>query len=405
MGNTQGKKPESPQQLGKFLDEIAAKYILTENFQDLVNLEKKTYCDKLVIITSKIFNKFLNQKDVKYLEQRMERGVPVDKMDSAKLVYFQKNNLEKLDVQSSLRKKRMCIGIARFYIKIAHIWAAILSTLNPEWTYVDSMGKTERVNFRQGVPKIYRATMKHDIQNNFCGRRIKMLTPTSKGASAGKKRIRVCRKAEENTDFKLAHDTGIPELEYLYYDKYDFGTGAFTKMTTESKKQYQKDVAIFYKAFTGQSQVPANITSFSQIALADYSNKAVCNANGSLRSEFNYDKTQKPFVQYANHLANMMKNAETNRNKLINILNKIFKKEFNSSTRTTYYTIQPKLTTAKLQAIIVETRNLIIQLYTQCENDFRLGIKLFEALVEKLQQTQNINRNTNVTQQLQQLQQ
>ena len=140
-----------------------------EDYEFLVNLEKKTYCDKLVIITSKIFNKFLNQKDVKYLEQRMERGVPVDKMDSAKLVYFQKNNLEKLDVQSSLRKKRMCIGIARFYIKIAHIWAAILSTLNPEWTYVDSMGKTERVNFRQGVPKIYRATMKHDIQNNFCG--------------------------------------------------------------------------------------------------------------------------------------------------------------------------------------------------------------------------------------------
>ena len=405
MVNTQGKTTttSSPQPLGDLLDKIATKYITTMNFEDLANLESQQYCDNLVIITSKIFEKFLDEGDIKYLEQRMEKGKMVDKMDQGKLVYFVKNNVDKFDVKSSVRKRRMCIGIARYYVKIGHIFSAILKTLNPEYTYKDAAGNTQYASLLEkidadaagagGYSKIKGVSLTKTRDNNFCSRRIKALTPKKMKTNANS-HIRVCGINQfapkytggpnvVHTQFNT--EIGIPELEELYMDEYDFGTGRFTQMSDASKKQYQKDVATFYKAFTGKTKVPTNITSFSQIPLANFQNQAECQKpNGELLQPF--DNSESIFVPYAKHLKKMMNNATTNQNKLIAILNKIFAKEVNSLTRVVEYTLQPNLTNEALQAILVETRNLIIQLYTQCEIDFRTGIKLFKAVMEKKQQ-------------------
>ena len=56
------------------LDIIATKYILTQNFQDMKKLGSKEYCDKLVILTSKIIKKYMNEKEIKYLAQRITDG-------------------------------------------------------------------------------------------------------------------------------------------------------------------------------------------------------------------------------------------------------------------------------------------------------------------------------------------
>ena len=71
---------------------------------------------------------------------------------------------------------------------------------------------------------------------------------------------------------------------------------------------------------------------------------------------------------------------------------KVFTKEVNQVTKREQWTLQPSLTYKKLDAIIKETRKLIIELYTQCEKDFRQGIKLFETVVEKKEQIRNENR-------------
>ena len=39
------------------IDNIATKYITQASFNDLMNLNKKDYCNKLVILTSKIIKK------------------------------------------------------------------------------------------------------------------------------------------------------------------------------------------------------------------------------------------------------------------------------------------------------------------------------------------------------------
>ena len=48
----------------------------------------------------------------------------------------------------------------------------------------------------------------------------------------------------------LDKEVGIPELEELYFDKYNYKNGSFDEMTPETKKVYEKDVKEFYKVFT-----------------------------------------------------------------------------------------------------------------------------------------------------------
>jgi hypothetical protein len=417
MGNAQNTK-QHPHNLVKDLDQIATKYILTSHYKDLANLERKDYCDKLVILTSRIFNKFLDQQDVKYLEQRMDRGVLIDKMSRDKLIYFDKSNLKNLDVKNSFRKKRMCIGIARFYVKVGHIFAAILKTINPEYIFTDDVGQRRRVSIldKDKIPRRRRRdyygdegesrSMIKSFDNNLCSRRIKALTPKF-DRKTGKYNIRVCKinKPWSRTSNipgtrgrarKFNSEVGIPELRYLYLDVYDYGTGQFTKMSDTAKKEYKKDVATFYKAFTGNSAVPKDIDEFSKIPLADFHNRAGCQENGILSKAFTYEADSSIYIPYAEHLKNMLNNAKENQNKLIAILGKIFVKKVNRETRREEYTLNPLLTRNSLNAITVETRKLIMQLYLECEKDFRKGIKLFEALVEKKEQMRNDKRRANL---------
>lgn len=413
MGNTTTKN-KKPNNLVKDLDQIATKYILTTHYQDLALLEKKEYCNKLVILTSKIFNKFLDHQDVKYLEQRMERGVLIDKMQSDKLIYFDKSNLKNLDVKNSLRKKRMCIGIAQFYVKVGHIFAAILKTINPEYIFTDQYGQRRRVSIldKRRIPKRRRfgapagseesLYLKKSLENNICARRIKALTPKY-NKKTGKYNIRVCKinkpwsqtpsiPGTSGSTRKFDTEVGIPELRYLYLDTYDYGTGQFTKMSDAAKKEYKKDVDTFYKAFTGNSSVPKDVDEFSKIPLADFHNKSGCRTGGVLSKPFYYDAGSNIYVSYANHLKKMLNNAKENQNKLVAILGKIFIKKINKVTRREEYSLHPSLTRKSLDKIVIETRKLIMNLYIDCEKDFRKGIKLFEGLVEKKEQMRNQKR-------------
>ena len=128
------------------VDYIATYYILTMDFKSLSKLSEKAYCDKLVVITSDIIEKYFNNMEVTYLAQRVKEGVEVNNLNKEKLIFINKDNFESLDVsndkQKSIKKKRVCIGIAKFYVKIAHIFSAIIMTINPIYTYKDATGKT-----------------------------------------------------------------------------------------------------------------------------------------------------------------------------------------------------------------------------------------------------------------------
>jgi hypothetical protein len=146
MGNItstlESNKKEKTTTFGQVVDYIATYYILTMDFQSLRKLYDKQYCDNLIVLTSDILERYFTDLEITYLAQRVKNGVEVNEMDKDKVIFFNKSDLDQFNVANSLKKKRVCIGIAKFYIKIAHIFASIVMTINPVYVYKDSDGNT-----------------------------------------------------------------------------------------------------------------------------------------------------------------------------------------------------------------------------------------------------------------------
>ena len=86
---------------------IAAKYITNASFQDLKNLQKPSYCNKLVILTARAIKRYMNGMNIDYLEQKTRKGVKINKISKAPVLYFDKTHLDNLDVSSHTRKKNV----------------------------------------------------------------------------------------------------------------------------------------------------------------------------------------------------------------------------------------------------------------------------------------------------------
>jgi hypothetical protein len=160
------------------IDYIATYYILTMDFKSLSKLCEKEYCDKLVVITSDIIKRYFNDTEVTYLAQRVKDGLEINDLTKEKVIYVNKDQLETLDIsndtQKNLKKKRVCIGIAKFYIKIAHIFAAIVMTINPVYSYKDPTGQTIKTGLME-KDKIPKGINRQLYKFNICDNRIKAL--------------------------------------------------------------------------------------------------------------------------------------------------------------------------------------------------------------------------------------
>ena len=86
MGNKPSSSKESPEKefenFYDVIDYIATYYILTMDFKSLSKLSEKEYCDKLIILTADILEKYLNEKHITYLEQRVKDGVEVNTLNN-----------------------------------------------------------------------------------------------------------------------------------------------------------------------------------------------------------------------------------------------------------------------------------------------------------------------------------
>ncbi len=379
--------------LSSTIDYLAANYILTSNFQDLKNLTDPQYCKNLVILTSDVISRYLSQTELEYLKQRMEGGVETLKMTETpeKVAYFNKNSLDKMDVKSELKKKRMCVGVAKYYVQIFHVFNAIAHTINPVYTWKDKFGSTVTVDYehRNQVPSDIQPTIS---KVNLCSSRINallkdktMLDVTSPSQTIDiKSGFCGLNSNSDGSSKSLTSEPGIPELETLYYDVYDYTIGKFTTMSDEMKAQYNTDLQTFYTLFTGKKELPAGITKFGQIPLRNYKNIGQCQTNGAFTKSYSGTLKDKLFKEYVDNLKLMMKNTEDNQNALLSIIDQLFVfiKDPQDPNKK-LIVINPKLTNKLLSNLVVDARVGILKLYTTCEADFYKGLQIFEALVEK----------------------
>jgi hypothetical protein len=188
----------------------------------------------------------------------------------------------------------------------------------------------------------------------------------------------------DNTLKNLSDEPGIPELMQLYLDdKYDYSNGSFIGMSEKTKQQFMKDLKIFYTAFTGNENMPPEITRFSDIKLKDYNRERGCQGDKPIfKNNYKISKSNKLFIEYAQNISNMISSAASKQSELLSIINDIFTYVIDPYTNKRKIRINPKLTEEILQKDIEKARRIIIELYVKCEQDYVNGIKIYEAIVE-----------------------
>ena len=419
---------------------IAAKYITQLNFKDMENLHKPEYCDKMIILTSKVLQRHLNMMEINYLDLSIRGSNPnefAEHMKNDNIAYLAKDNMNSIDVSSKRRKQRICNGIAKYYIKIAHVYSAINKACNPHLEYIDYAGNKQSIPVmkKHTIPKGVKSTL---TKLNFCTKRINALKPVQntenrivvkgKNCNMNKKMVPIVGGAnelppmsyEQNRDprndpqdpigqeptgwsvpdtttietpvevsqefedtMNLSDEIGIPELEKLYYDVFDFKTGEFYEMSKKSKQQYLKDLSTFYNTLNQTKKMPENIKRFSQIKLKDFHNQDLCkDPNSPWVKSQTAKASNKLFQSYAKHVSDMIKKNEENEKHLLNIIEQIFSFWVDPKTREKKITLNPKLNIHSLDKLIQPTREKIIKLYIDCEKDFQKGLNILEAIVK-----------------------
>lgn len=369
----------------EIIDYIATYYILTADFVSLTRLNSnKDYCDNLVVLTSDIIDRYFTDMEITYLAQRTQNGIVIDETKKDKMIFIDKDDLAKLDINNPLKKKRVCQGIAKFYIQVAHVFATIVRTVNPVYVYRDNEGNIvranlyEKHNIPEGVPR-------EMYKMNICDMRIKALQGNQNYFNLGPEdpmtiNPDICSmNIDDSGNVKtLIEEPGIPELEHLYYDDgYNYETGKFEKMSEDAVIQYEDDLKLFHEAFTGNPK-DETIRKFSDIKLRDFGKSEECSGNvpeikGSLKDEL--------FAQYADNLRRMIDNANKNQDRLTDIINKLFTYIEDPQTKKKVVRINPQLTEDGLQKVVAETRELVVKMYLTCERDFEEGINIYKAIV------------------------
>ena len=457
MGNSLSQN-KSNLSLELAVDNIASYYINNPSIGDMTKLSDPQHCGNLVILTSKIIDQYLDNSTIQYLVEK--KGISVNNYkpnDKTKIMAINKIDFDKLDIQNPHKKQGMCIGLAKHYVQIASLFAAINNTVNPivEKSEVhepiheaepihEPMQEAEPVHEAEQIPEpmqeaepmpesVPESVPESDSEpgeepgeepreepreepgreepredeaepregeqeggeitsKDLCANRVANLLNNQsiedlEAQIAAGKPITIqpkfcsinCNSCPEVKN--LSNEPGIPELEHLYYDKYDYVAGKFNKMSNEMEKQYKKDVANFYLAFTDKNIVPESIQKFSDIKLRDYFNSVDCKSN-NYNSGFQGPMSHSYMRNYVINIRNMIADTKKYHDLLLGILQKLFIFGFNPATKEKKIIINSKLTDPMLVDYTSQTTNIINDLYKSCEAHYVKGIKLYKKIVE-----------------------
>ena len=395
MGNTASspnssidKSDNNISSLPYFIDEIALHYMLTQNAIDLHNITNKEYQDNLIVLTSNVIEKRLNNLELGYLNNRIS------------------GKEKELDIQdimpaNSKIKDKVIINISKFYIKIFTIYASIVSTFDPQYSYLDENGDSklfylkdmdEYKNLPDNVkPSLVQLTNPMSL----CRKRLNILKnryddtsePGSVILNPGEKLCSL------ESSVKLTDEIGIKELDSLYYDIFDYNTKKWSKKSTKMKKKYNKDLILFYRIFTGKKTKPSHIKSFHDIELLDFKKINSCSENTFL-SDIVISKENKLIKEYKEKIDSIQNSTETNRNKLYEILKDLFLVKMVDNEKS--YTINPSLTLDKIMLLEEQTRTILLDLYISCEKYFIQALIIFENIYESKDYTISEYRKENL---------
>ena len=330
----------SSKDIAEEVDKIATQYILTQDAIELLKLKDTKYYDNLVILTRDVLLKHLNSKELSYLYEYKKNGEKFEEMKKTNVIALNKNNLDEYDVKNKTQKKRMAYAIAKYYVKIAHVYAAIASTIDPEYKYTETDGSEKSFHLHDfdnlaNIPVDALSSLKVQSLNNpmaLCKKRLDTLMNkfdlNSKSdiiINPGEKFCNMNYDTELNDSKVLSKEPGIETLDKLYNDVYNTETGAWDKRSPKMEQEFNKDLKLFHETFTAKSQMPEDIKSFSDIKLIDFHTLPGCkDENSEYRKDYTGHVNDPLFYKYANTIKKMIRESEQGKNKLLKILKKLF---------------------------------------------------------------------------------
>lgn len=435
MGNTSSKSDNSAKY--ELIEKVALDYATTLNLTNIGLLSKpseeyKSSCNNLIYVSSELLKKYLKPVEIKLLESRVKNGIDVS---TNTIVSLSTEDLEKAKILSDEGITTACNTISSFYIKISHLYAAIVRVLQPQVTYTigsstTTVGLLEALNENQKLPTDIKI---HDTTISLCSKRVAYLNPQGDNESidnlntlssgrlfslSSKKVCNINLKPNGEKKLTLGDEYGIYELEQLYYDKDAHGR---LGIPSEKSINYTKYLSTLFKLFetftltTDQQRsefnskdqsgkleelLSKNITKFSDIPLKDYT--VLCSSddledsdkykdeivtasfsNKTTQSSNNDELLAKEYIQ---NIKDMHEEKEKQIQEILNILNEVFKKDSNGS-----IIINPSLSLdneVSLDKIVEKTREMIKNLYINCELKYLAGIEKYKQIRDYIQNSQ-----------------
>jgi hypothetical protein len=372
----------------KIIDKIASTYILSMNFQDMLSLTSEEGCNNMIITTASILENYQTLINLKNIYQ--------DKTDdkSENIFSFPIENIKSLNIENSAEKKKICREIAKYYIQIAHLFSAIISSINPKYQYSDN-GELTEVNIlnKNSIPEEFKNSIAIVNDSTFCSERLKLLTKDSVLEDKGEITIGIPY-CSLNSELNFYNSPGIKELEDLFKDEFDSETGVFS-MSNEGKKQYEQEIKKFYSLmFESSKSAPS---SFSDIDYPEYNKELGCKEDELLKvkglkrkkltsddqddappyKEKYYGTNSGLFELFNNNIKEMQIVQDENTKIVFGNLGLLFNLDKDP------IELKPNLKQKDIEEITLKTRNDLIKLYYNCEKYFQNGLAIFRDIVNE----------------------
>ena len=402
---------KSNMELRTRIDTAATKVILDSNFTDLTKLSNEKYCNRLVNKVATVFQQNKDTVDLDLLREKL-----YDRRDDKTDEKNEKHN-KKIKTPRIQNVEKKCIQISKFYVLFAHLFSCIISTINP--SEIPQSNKKEKTTTTDSSKEKESSSPSLD----FCSSRIDALVngellENSDGDLLVKPNVCKTNVSKSGSPLHLTDLPGMKALQQLYKDLNDGSSE-------------MEDARYLYRAFVGKD-APDNIRNLHQIPLKVYSNDEECKEQRGLyyggaeegdkrdqrrdkerremekeRMFYYYNERDRKkneeenartgvylkgvvgslkerlFSEYVQHIKEMIERAETNRSRLLEILSEMFTYTYNSDGTIDNVIINPSLTYKKLQSLVVQTRRIVIKLYTDCEEDYKNGLDIFFAMVQE----------------------
>ena len=416
MGNTlsfrqidESKDAErNPKGLVNLIDDIATRFILNQNFLDMLRFTDKQYYDNLIILTASILKDEMSEIELSVLHQRAKGQFKAKNLEefngnSREIYLTSEEDLQKLKFRNEKQKEKALYTISKFYVKIMTIFSAITSVVDPQYVYTDEEGKNhyfylKDFNDYKMVDKEMKELRVHQLYNpmNLVRKRLNILRNKMQNSNAnnenseftvinpGEKFCTMNMKSngETNGSATLQQEIGIRELDSLYYDVYDMDEKSWNKRSPKMQKKYEKDLNRFYQIFTGKKKRPTTVTSFSDIESLPYHNLYRCK-NQEYFKDLVVQKNDALFVKYMEKIESIEENTKAYKQKLFHVLSEIFVYKQDTGNGEQTLVINPNIDINDVLALQEQTKDCIINLYSSCESSFIEALLIYEKMYEK----------------------